>query len=213
MTDIRNAHRHIPERDIRTLGDISFEKALKMAQEPNAEYDTERWLFVPNYYTEYRYILGTRGKHPLICVGINPSTAKPGALDPTLQSVERIALGNGYDSFIMFNVYAQRATRPDDMDKELCCQLHMENLSAFRYILSLSPTPNIWAAWGTIIEKRSYLPACVRDMVRVGKEFGARWYTAGKRTKRGHPHHPLYLRADEKMALFDVDAYLNSLHP
>ena len=33
------------------------------------------------------------------------------------KSVERIALGNGFDSFIMFNVYAQRATRPDDMEK------------------------------------------------------------------------------------------------
>ena len=70
----------------------------------------------PTRYSEYRYILGTRGTRPLICVGINPSTAAPDALDPTLQSVERIALTNGYDSFLMFNVYAQRATRPDDME-------------------------------------------------------------------------------------------------
>ncbi|MFR6424354.1 MAG: DUF1643 domain-containing protein, partial [Oscillospiraceae bacterium] len=49
-------------------------------------------------------------KNPLICIGINPSTAQPGDLDNTLKSVERIALGNGYDSFTMFNVYPQRAT-------------------------------------------------------------------------------------------------------
>ena len=81
------------------------------------EYDVSRWLYIPNVYSEYRYILGTRGDRPLICVGINPSTAAPDALDPTLQSVERIARSNGYDSFLMFNVYAQRATRPDDMSR------------------------------------------------------------------------------------------------
>ena len=59
--------------------------------------DVEKWLYVPNFYSEYRYILGTRGKKPLICIGINPSTAAPEALDPTLQSVNRIALSNGYD--------------------------------------------------------------------------------------------------------------------
>ncbi len=58
-----------------------------------------RWLYVPKVYSEYRYILGTRGKKPLICMGINPSTAIPDRLDNTLKSVERIALANGFDSF------------------------------------------------------------------------------------------------------------------
>ena len=74
------------------------------------DYDVSRWLYVPKVYSEYRYILGTRGKKPLICMGINPSTAIPDRLDNTLKSVERIALANGFDSFLMFNVYAQRAT-------------------------------------------------------------------------------------------------------
>ena len=86
---------------------------------------------MPNTYSEYRYILGTRGKKPLICVGINPSTAAPDALDPTLQSAQRIALANGYDSFLMFNVYAQRATSPDDMERTLNEELHRENMAAF----------------------------------------------------------------------------------
>ena len=38
--------------------------------------------------------------------------------------------------FIMFNVYAQRATRPDDMDREIDPRLHRANMDAFRYILS-----------------------------------------------------------------------------
>ena len=68
------------------------------------DYDATKWLYVPNRYGEYRYILGTRGDRPLICIGVNPSTAAPGELDPTLRSVERVAHHNGYDSFIMFNV-------------------------------------------------------------------------------------------------------------
>ena len=123
-----------------------------------------RWLYVPNHYSEYRYILGTRGRKPLICMGINPSTAAPDALDPTLQSAQRIALSNGYDSFLMFNVYAQRATRPDDMERSCNPVLHAENRRAFRYLLSLSPAPALWAAWGNIIEKRGYLMDCMRDL-------------------------------------------------
>ena len=79
-------------------------------RDQSAEYDRSRWLYIPDFYSEYRYILGTVGKRPLITIGINPSTAAPDALDNTLKSVQRIALGNGFDSFIMFNVYAQRAT-------------------------------------------------------------------------------------------------------
>ncbi len=33
------------------------------------------------------------------------------------KSVERLAAANGFDSWIMFNVYPQRATDPNDMDK------------------------------------------------------------------------------------------------
>ena len=191
---------------------MTFRQALEAANTPNDEYDIHHWLYAPSFYSEYRYILGTRGKNPLICIGINPSTAQPGDLDNTLKSVERIALGNGFDSFIMFNVYAQRATDPDAMEKTCNTLLHKENLEAFCYVLSISENPSVWAAWGTIIEKRNYLPACVRDMVDAGTEYGARWYCAGKISKKGHPHHPLYLRKDEKLKPFDVLAYLDTLN-
>ena len=202
---------HIPMGDTAQLELLTFRQALAAANTPSSDYDIEKWLYAPNFYSEYRYILGTRGKNPLICIGINPSTAEPDNLDNTLKSVERIALGNGFDSFIMFNVYAQRATSPDDMEKECNQLLHRENLEAFRYVLSISEKPAVWAAWGAIIEKRKYLPDCVRDMLEAGREFGASWYCAGAITKKGHPHHPLYLRKDEKLKPFDVSTYLDTL--
>lgn len=189
---------------------VTFEEALAAANTPSPDYDIEKWLYAPNFYSEYRYILGTRGKNPLICIGINPSTAQPNDLDNTLKSVERIALHNGFDSFIMFNVYAQRATDPDAMEKTFNQALHRENLAAFRYVLSISDKPAVWAAWGTIIEKRDYLPLCLQDMLAVGEELGAAWYCAGSVSKKGHPHHPLYLRKDELLKPFDVKTYLRS---
>ena len=202
---------HIPKGTTAQLELVTFDRALAAANTPNPEYDIEKWLYAPNFYSEYRYILGTRGKNSLICIGINPSTAKPDDLDNTLKSVERIALGNGFDSFIMFNVYAQRATDPDAMEKQCNLQLHRENMEAFRYVLSISKNPSVWAAWGTIIEKRAYLPECVKDMVAIGQKYGATWYCAGAVSKKGHPHHPLYLRKDEKIKPFDITAYLDAL--
>ena len=200
---------HIPKGDTAQLELVTFQEALAAANTPSDSYDIEKWIYATNFYSEYRYILGTRGKNPLICIGINPSTAEPENLDNTLKSVERIALGNGFDSFIMFNVYAQRATDPDAMEKSCNLRLHRENLEAFRYVLSISDKPAVWAAWGAIIEKRSYLADCVRDMVAAGEEYGASWYCAGAITKKGHPHHPLYLRKDEKLKPFDISGYLS----
>ena len=115
---------HIPQTATTELELLTFQDALTAANTPSPDYDTEKWLYAPNFYSEYRYILGTRGKIPLICIGINPSTAQPDKLDNTLKSVERIALGNGFDSFIIFKVYAQRATSTDDMDKVYNPLLH-----------------------------------------------------------------------------------------
>ena len=202
---------HIPSSATSELELVTFQQALEAANTPNPDYDINEWLYAPNFYSEYRYILGTRGKHPLICIGINPSTAQPGDLDNTLKSVQRIALGNGFDSFIMFNVYAQRATDPDTMEKICNPLLHRENLEAFRYVLSIGDHPTVWAAWGTIIEKRDYLKDCLRDMIAAGEAYGANWVCAGKCSKKGHPHHPLYLRKDEKIRPFPVAEYLQEI--
>ncbi len=208
MLQMSNLTKHIPKNDLRDIGDISFDHALEVSKEISSEYDSSAWLFVPNYYTEYRHILGTKGKNPLICIGINPSTARPNLLDPTLKNVERIAHYNQYDSFLMFNVCAQRATSPNDLDMVFNEKLHVENMKAFQYILSLTPNPHIWSAWGTIITKRSYFHYCLADMVTIGKAHDSEWFCAGKCTKDGHPHHPLYLKKDEKMQPFDVVDYL-----
>ena len=205
---------HVPSSKSQLVEIEDFYTALeKSEKQDHIRYNVQEWLYVPNDYNEYRYILGTKGDNPLICIGINPSTAAPNDLDNTLKSVERIALGNGYDSFIMFNVYAQRATKPDDMDDELNEKLHNENMKAFEYILSLykEEKPSVWAAWGTIVEMRPYLKNCLREMVDISYKYGANWYSSGAISKKGHPHHPLYLRKDSGLDIFDMESYLKIL--
>ena len=48
-------------------------------------------------------------------------------------------------------------------------------------------------------------------MARIGRDYGGHWLRAGKCSNKGHPHHPLYLRKDEKTCPFDMDAYLEAL--
>ena len=48
-------------------------------------------------------------------------------------------------------------------------------------------------------------------MLLAGEEYGAEWCCAGAISRKGHPHHPLYLRKDEKLRPFDVKAYLEQL--
>lgn len=203
---------HVPASDTQSVTLQTFSDALAESESHTGGYDRSRWIYVPDEYREFRYLLGTRGHRPLVCIGVNPSTAAPDALDNTLRSVARIAAANGFDSWLMLNVYAQRATCPDDMDRVCNPALHRENLEALRWTLSQADRGvALWAAWGAVIEKRPYLPSCVRDMAAVGESFGARWVCAGKCSKAGHPHHPLYLRRDEPVRPFDVRAYLDLL--
>ena len=204
--------KHVPKSGTAELPIPLFEEALENSRREDVDFDRDKWIYLPCAYDEYRYILGTVGKKPLICIGVNPSTASPGALDPTLKSVERIARANGYDSFLMFNLYAQRATDPDSMEKEMNPVLHEQNMAAFRWALrQIEGTPDVWAAWGTVIEKRGYLRVCAAEMAEEGKRYGVRWHTCGKRSKKGHPHHPLYLKNGSPLEDFDMDCYIAAL--
>jgi len=62
------------------------------------------WIYEKMTTTHPYLCLELRGKNPLICFGVNPSTEEPTKLDNTLKSVERIAASNGNDSWIMMNL-------------------------------------------------------------------------------------------------------------
>ena len=56
------------------------------------------------------------------------------------------------------------------------------------------------------------LQAILADNAALAEElaaaFDAAWVCAGRLSKAGHPHHPLYLRKDEAFRPFDIGGYL-----
>jgi len=168
----------------------------------------QEWLYENDNQNSIRYVLGTKGVNPLICFGINPSTAEPDNLDNTLKSVERLSINNGFDSWIMLNLYPQRATDPNGIHQVFNSLIHKKNLNFISRLLSELRDPTIWAAWGTLIEKRPFLVKCLKDIYELTIKHNCNWVTIGNQSKKGHPHHPLYLNSTTKYKTFNVGDYV-----
>lgn len=164
------------------------------------------WLYKTNTNNTARFTLGecndALGK-TLICVGINPSTATPNALDPTLKKVKNMATSNKYENWVMINVYPQRATKPNNLHITCNTQLHKENLNEIAGLLMAFKKSDILFAYGDLIYKRHYLQNCLNDILSTINSVG---FTGKKlciiRTKKGNPAHPLYQKNNSKFILY-----------
>lgn len=54
---------HVPSCQTQELDILTFGDALARSGGGDA-YDETKWIYVPDFYADYRYILGTRGKIP-----------------------------------------------------------------------------------------------------------------------------------------------------
>lgn len=165
------------------------------------------WIYRNSSNNRSRYLLGEEGNNPLICIGVNPSTAKPGELDNTMRVVKSRALSLGYDSWLMINLYPQRSTDPNKLHKRIDLNIHRENIKIIKEVCSHNY--DIWAAWGALIEKREYLIRCLKD---IHESLGSnKVFTIGKRSVAGHPHHPLYLKKGLSVDHFSITSYIESI--
>lgn len=178
-------------------------------------YDKSVWHYEQSFDKTARYILGTKGKKTLLCFGVNPSTASPNDTDKTIANVSRFANTHGYDSYIMLNLYPQRATDPNDMDDEVNRQYEADNFETIRAVFALLQNEqgqiDIWSAWGTLITKRDYLKSILKEIVRLSNNYNCNWLSMGEISKDGHPHHPLYLAKDLRFDEFDINTYLTKI--
>lgn len=170
--------------------------------------------------TDVRYVLGEQfdesKKKVLICIGINPSTALPNFLDPTLKRVQEYAKRCGdYGAWYMLNVYPQRATNPQDMDKDesdethtkFRMELHLNNLKAIKGVLSSIEEADVWCAWGSIMNdnQRKYLSdlffGCRSKKIKgiVSLFCKSHSFKAYGATCKGYPKHPLLLGKNDKL--------------
>lgn len=169
-----------------------------------------RWIYETDMDDTTRYVLGNRAKKMIACLGINPSTAKPGDPDNTLRSVERVTTFNGYDGFLVFNVYPQRATNPEKLHLKMDTDLNSKNVESIVKAVAKFEIHTLWLAYGNLIESREYFSFCFLSIVKALMPYNISWKTAGGITAKGHPRHPLYLPAKTGFVDFNLENYLKS---
>lgn len=166
----------------------------------------ENCIYINDETNANRFVLGYEGKSTILCIGVNPSTATPEEPDRTIRSVERISEYNGYDGWMMVNLYPQRATNPEDIDIHPSQRLIERNLREIQAVISTYNISEIWAAWGNLIDRRPYLIECLKGIYSITSEHS--WVCFGDSTKEGNPRHPLYLKTSSEKHMFDIDGYI-----
>lgn len=128
-----------------------------------------------------------KSKHKIMFVGLNPSTADETKDDPTVRRCINYAKAWGFGGMFMMNIFAFRATDPQDM-KAVHLPIGPENDAYLLRTAAMSPL--LIAAWGT---HGVYRDRGNQVIELLDEKF--RLYCMGK-TKDGFPKHPLYLRKD-----------------
>lgn len=153
----------------------------------------------------YRYRLTRtwdRSQPQVTWVMLNPSTATADADDPTIRRVVGFSRRWGFGSAVVVNLFALRATRPEDLVASHC-PVGPDNDRAI--LEALSPTSEVVAAWGNhgrIPNPLSGRPRWkeVLDLIS-GPSRAVRCLA---RTKQSQPRHPLYLPADTLPSDFET---------
>lgn len=153
---------------------------------------------------KYRYDLTRYDKSagdltsPCIFIMLNPSTADAEKDDATIRRCRGFARSWGYGRLIVLNLFAFRATKPDEL-KKVDDPVGPLTDDFLRRYLKIASRWNglIVCAWGTHGVYRGRC-AFVLDTIEA---MGCR-PMALRVTKDGHPSHPLYLPKNLKPVLY-----------
>lgn len=155
---------------------------------------------MPNHYLEndavisdcekYRYLLRRTWDHAkprLLYVMLNPSTADARKDDATIRSCVRLAAELGYGSIEVVNVFAWRATKPDELltAGDPCGPRNEDIVEAA--IGRCDVVVCAWGAWPPAREASTYIRNAIRSRRPAAYCFG--------KTKAGAPKHPLYIKS------------------
>jgi len=154
-----------------------------------------------------RFILGKGGSKKLFVIGLNPSTANKEKSDTTVAKVEKVATNNGFDGFVMANLYPHRSTDPNGLPVAKNEDQFRRNLEHILVLAQSELNPTFWAAWGGDIDLRSYLAESFRELDSIVKDLSGSWVNYGELRKDGHPRHPSRLSYSWKFSQFDAASY------
>lgn len=147
---------------------------------------------------KYRYLL-TRDwstslipdtKRDIMFIGLNPSTADATIDDPTIRRLISFSKGFGYRRMMMLNLFAFRATHPEDMFEEVEpigaeADLHIKASSIM--------SDKVVFCWGNLPEFCRERMEAVIQLIPEEKRFCFGYTTTG------FPKHPLYLPKTSKL--------------
>lgn len=119
-------------------------------------------------------------------VGLNPSTADESQDDPTVKRCMRFARSWGLGGLVMLNIFAIRATDPQEM-KRAPCPIGEDNDEAICWVAHSCGL--MVCSWGNHGDHLGRSAAVIRLLRR---QCGCAIWDLGL-TKKGHPKHPLYL--------------------
>lgn len=127
----------------------------------------------------------------IMWIGLNPSTADEGQLDPTLRRIRGFSQSWGFTSFVMTNLFAFRATQPEVMYASGVSAVGPEN---DRWLVENARNSElVIAAWGSGQLNGHFLFRAGRVKAMFG-DLGLRLSCIGT-TRDGFPRHPLYVAA------------------
>jgi hypothetical protein len=142
----------------------------------------------------YRYVLWRVWDLDLpraMCIGLNPSTANAESDDPTIRNLVRILRNNGYGSLYMTNLFPLVSPHPEDLRK---CPDPVKDNDHWLIKMRQHCHGTIFC-WGNF-PMAEYRAKKVIPMFGQPMCFG--------RNANGSPKHPLYLKGDTKLQLFNL---------
>jgi hypothetical protein len=159
----------------------------------------------------WRFALGRRGRRKLLTIGLNPSTATNEKSDTTVAKVEGVARQNGFDGFVMLNLYPVRSKNFQNLPVKVETGAFAENLKCIEELVASEPKPVIWVAWGENILARDFFVAAAREIFARLQKYGSLWRHFGSLTASDHPRHPSRLSYEWKFSTFDTKRYMGML--
>jgi len=144
---------------------------------------------------KYRYVLWRRWEYNtpyVLFIGLNPSTADESEDDPTIRRCKRFASDWGYGAIYMVNLFALRATNPNEM------LAHDDPIGSDNdnWIQDLAQNAGVivcaWGAHGCHMNRDEDVKHLLADyeLMCLGV------------TKAGKPRHPLYIKANKQLENF-----------
>ena len=147
----------------------------------------------PQLYHPYRFGIGKVSAHPLVAICMNPSAARDQTSDRTVNRVIAASQKLGYDGWVVFNTYPERATDASRMD-EFDPVFSQKNIEVITSFLLTNQITEVWGAWGDLkYEALKHGRDAIKEMLQ---QHGIKIFHFADVTKAGNPRHPLYLKVE-----------------